>query len=384
MTALAYERHLPRLAAVLRGAGVRIGTGSVVLAAEALAAIDATRRDDVRDALCAALVHEPQDRALFEQLFELAFPRRYTLAPGSELALPRDPTTTRAPGSRRLAEALPGARGRAELAPKPERQVDASGTASARELLQAKDFEQMNNAELRDAQRLIDAAVPRIQLRRTRRFEPAAGGRQLDLRRMLRAAAHSPDLLVPFARAPRLRPRDWVVLIDVSGSMALYARTFLRFVHALVRRAGTVESFAFATRLTPLTRALRLLDPDAALAATTAAVVDWDSGTRIAECLAEFNRRWSRRVLTRGANVLLFSDGLETGDVGALEREVARLRRSARELIWVNPLLRSASYQPLAAGAAVLQRHATLRVSAHNVDTLLALARAIDGSGVRR
>ncbi|MFO0448624.1 MAG: vWA domain-containing protein [Pseudomonadota bacterium] len=373
------DRSLPALAAALRRAGVKVGTDALLVAAEALVAVGPERRADVRDALRATLVRSPADFDLFDRLFGAFFPEGLPLPEGSRLDLPPE-RAQRAPGSRRLAEALPPSRAVARP-PRRGREAppDASGTASDREVLHAKDFEQMSAAELAEARALIAAQVPRVWLRRTRRHAPDPAGRDLDLARMLRGARGRFDALGRARRARRLQPRDWVVLVDVSGSMAVYARTFLYFAHALARRSPRVEVFAFATRLTRLTRAMALPDPDAAVAAACTQVLDWDGGTRIGECLGEYNRRWAKRAASRGAAVLLLTDGLETGDPLRLEAEARRLARTARPLLWVNPLLRSAAWQPLAAGAAALARQARQPVSAHDLDSLAALGRLLAG-----
>jgi hypothetical protein len=374
-------RSLPQIAAALRRAGVAVPTGSLLVAARALAAVDATRREDVRDALRATLVGDPDDFALFGRLFDALFPAHLPVLTGGRLELP--PSGPPLPASRRLAEALPPrhASGNRQRAEPPE--VDATGTASARERLASRDFEQMTAAELAEARRLIAGSLPPPLLKATRRRTPAASGRELDLRRMIQASRGHADAMRPLRRARRLRPRHWVVLIDVSGSMTTYARMFLYFAHALGRRVPGIEVFAFATRLTRLTRAFRHSDPDAAVQEAAGLVTDWDSGTRIGECIAEFNLRHGQRALARGGSVLLFTDGLETGDCAVLEAQVARLERSAREIVWVNPLLRSAAWAPLAAGAAVLDRHTTRRASAHDLDSLQALGRALAGDGAR-
>jgi uncharacterized protein with von Willebrand factor type A (vWA) domain len=373
-------RTLADLAATLRRAGFPVATGSLLVAARALATVDIARRNDVRDALRATLVRDPAGFELFERLFDVLYPSGLPLPEGSRIDLPS--TERPAPGSRRLAEALPpsGARSRAARAREREPERDASGTASDREVLSRKDFEQMSAAELAAAHALIASAIPRVLLQRTRRYEPAVAGSEPDVRRMLRGARGRLELVRPLRRTRRRRPRHWVLLVDVSGSMATYARAFLHFAHALGRRVPGLETFAFATRLTRITPALRAADPDAAVQAATALVKDWDSGTRIGECLREFNFRWSRRTLSRGGSVLLLTDGLETGNVGLLESEARRLARACRELVWVNPLLRSASWEPLAAGAAVLAEHATRRVSAHAPRSLYELGRLVAGT----
>jgi hypothetical protein len=368
---------LARFAQALRAAGVKVGTGSVLIAAQALAHIDLVRRSDVRDALRASLVTEPDDFELFDRLFGLLFPAEEKARTGSEPALPRSRDIPPVPGGPRLAAAVPQPSVRTARQPDLIER-DAAGSASDREALSDKDFEQMSAQELEAARRLLAAAPPRASLQRTRRFVPAARGRQLDLRRTSSAMLRGRDFQPPARRRTVLRPRDWVLLIDISGSMAAYSRMALHLAHALAKRGGAIETFVFATRLTRLTRAMRSADPDLALHLASRTVTDWDGGTRIGECLSEFNRRWARRVLTRSPWVLLLTDGLERAGVEQLEIEVERLARSCRELIWINPLRRSAAYAPLAAGAAVLDRHASRRYSAHNVRSLLELTRLIE------
>ena len=377
-------RNLPHLAQALRGGGVRLGTGSLLLAAEALAGIDLARRSDVRAALRATLIIDPADFELFEQLFEALFPSDMRIPPGSNLRLPRSQSPTPAPAQRRLAQALVAAGTVRSATRREQREIDASGTASDVEVLQRKDFEQMSAAELESARELLRLAPPRRSWRRTRRLIASGRGARLDLRRMMRAGLKGPDFMLPRFQTERLRPRDWVLLVDVSGSMSTYSRMFLQFAHALSKRSRGLETFAFSTHLTRLSRALRPIDPDRALQAVSSTVGDWDGGTRIGECLAEFNYTWSRRVLSRGASVVLLTDGLERASVEQMEAEVRRLARSCRELLWINPLMRSASYAPLAAGASVLDRYATYRCSAHNVASLVALARLLDRPDARQ
>jgi hypothetical protein len=165
-----------------------------------------------------------------------------------------------------------------------------------------------------------------------------------------------------------------VVICDISGSMAQYSRLFLHFMHALTGDRERVHSFVFGTRLTNITRYLRDNDVDQALAKVGGTVTDWEGGTRIGACLHTFNRDWSRRVLGQGATVLLISDGLDRDNAEGLAREMERLHKSSRRLIWLNPLLRYAGYAPKSQGARVMIRHVDAFRSIHNLASLEELA----------
>ncbi len=159
--------------------------------------------------------------------------------------------------------------------------------------------------------------------------------------------------------------------------MSQYTRMFLHFLHALTASRKRVSTFLFGTRLTNVTRAIAERDPDEALAACSAAVLDWSGGTRIATSLRTFNRLWSRRVLAQGAVVLLFSDGLERDPDERLEFEIDRLHRSCRRLIWLNPLLRFEGFEAKARGIRVMLPHVDEFRPIHNLESMRALARAL-------
>jgi uncharacterized protein with von Willebrand factor type A (vWA) domain len=364
-------RGLVDFARALRAAGAQFGPAALLDANAALVAVGPERRADVRAALRATLVRDPSEFEFFELLFDSFYP--VAEAPVDVDAPVRSmPNPAPRPAERRWAESIAG-RGEARpLAAAQREDEDASGTDSGAERLKKKDFEQMSAAELVDVKALIKRLARAQALRRSRRNRN--GGKALDLRAMLRRR----DLDQPRYRRPVPRPRDCVLIVDISGSMSVYSRLFLHFAHALSRCPGRVETFVFATRLSRLTRTLRITEPDLAIAAATQAAPDWDGGTRLGTCLAEFNLRWARRVLGGGARVVLLSDGLERDAVDLLEQEAARLARTAHELIWINPLLRSREYAPLAAGARVLVRHADTLRAAHNVASLAELARLLD------
>jgi uncharacterized protein len=169
-----------------------------------------------------------------------------------------------------------------------------------------------------------------------------------------------------------------VLIADVSGSMEAYSRAYLYLLHGAVK-ALRAETFAFSTRLTRLTPVLRAGDPERALQEAVAHVGDWSGGTRIGHAIQEFNDRWGRRGLARGAVVLIVSDGWESGDPALLGEQMARLARLAHRIVWVNPRAKSAEYQPLAGGIAAALPYIDTLASGHSLHALDQVLRAISG-----
>lgn len=376
----------------LRAAGLPVGPHKAMRALEAVQAVGIERRDDVYWALHATLTDRHDQHEIFDQAFHMFWRNPELLKKAMGLMLPAMRAELAKEGpelSRRLQDTL------AKAPPpdlderekkKQEIQIDGRLVFSDEEILRAKDFEQMTAAELDEARRLIAGmrlarlAVP------TRRFRPAARGARIDLRRTLRdtARAGGGDV-IELARAKRReRPPPMVVLCDISGSMGQYARLLLRFLYALTNDRDRVHVFLFGTRLTNVTRALKRRDVDEAVERVSKEVPDWDGGTRIGQCLGDFNKRWSRRVLGQGAIVLLITDGLDRDAGAGLEEQTARLRRSCRRLIWLNPLLRWEGYEPRAKGAAAMIDRVDEHRPVHNLNSLSALAAALGDAGARR
>jgi uncharacterized protein with von Willebrand factor type A (vWA) domain len=311
--------------------------------------------------LHAVFVTKHEQSAVFTQAFRLFFRRRGLI---EKLIAMMSPVAPGAPedkkpeaGAARIAEAFAPKRPELEEV-RQEIELSARLTMSDREVLRRKDFAQMTAAEIADATRLIaDFALPQDRVP-TRRFQADPHGLKVDPRRSFRRSLRGGGAVIELAyREREMRHLPIVALVDISGSMAEYSRLFLHFLHALTERRRRVHSFLFATRLTNITRELASRDPDEALARASAAVADWEGGTRIAAALHTFNRRWSRRVLSQGAIVLLFTDGLEREVTPELAFELDRLQRSCRRLIWLNPLLRFDGFEAKASGIKAMLPH---------------------------
>ncbi|MCU0838948.1 MAG: VWA domain-containing protein [Rhodospirillales bacterium] len=373
-----------RFAGALRRAGLSIGTGQSLDAVRALAVIGLCRRDDVFWTLHAVLVHRHEDFAVFEQAFRLFWrePAVGGTAPAAPFAGFRAAGRPRAAASRRVGEALAAPTAEARRGDLAE--ADARLSWSDREVLKHRDFEALSAAELAEAAALVSRLELPFIAWPTRRYRADKGGRSPDPAASLRASGRRQfDWLDLRFRRRAERPPPLVVLCDISGSMDRYARMFLLFLHALMRSRRRMEVFLFGTRLTHVTRLLQDRDGDASLAAIGAAVADWSGGTRIGACLADFNRAWGRRVLGGGAQVLLMTDGLDRDGGDGIAIEMARLKRSCRRLIWLNPLLRYAEFAPRAAGIKALIDHVDDFLPAHNLSSLEALAASLHAAARR-
>jgi uncharacterized protein with von Willebrand factor type A (vWA) domain len=239
----------------------------------------------------------------------------------------------------------------------------------------------MTRVELNAVKKLIARLRLPLPAMPARRTHPSPRGRRVDLRATLRRMTGAAGPLAPLAMRERTRRTPpLVVLCDISGSMERYARMLLHFVHAITNDRHRVHTLVFGTRLTNITRHLRHRDVDVALARVTAAVDDWSGGTRIGESLHVFNQRWSRRVLGQNAIVLLISDGLDADAGAGLAMPMERLAKSARRVIWLNPLLRYADFEARPAGIRAMLPWVDDFRPVHNLASLEALAEALAGS----
>lgn len=376
--------NVVHFARALRAAGVNVGPAQVAGALAAVQAAGFGPRADLYHALRSTLICRAEHLQVFDQLFALFWRDPDILNRLIQLMSPavRTAPEKKPPAARRAEEALGGARPPPETPPpEPKDELVARLAWSGEERLRTLDFEQMSAAELAEAARAVRSLVLPVKPLLTRRATPSPHGPRPDLRATLRRALRRGGEIDRIARrAPRRRPPDLVVLTDISGSMSVYSRILMHWLHALTwapeRGWGAVHAFTFGTRLTNVTRALARSDPDTALAAAGREARDWQGGTRIGAALHAFNRDWSRRVLARGAVVILITDGLERGDASLLAAEAERLRLSSRRLLWLNPLLRWQGFQPKAAGIRALLPHVDSLHACHSLDSLAALSAA--------
>ena len=359
---------------LLRRAGLPVHHSRLLDAVRAIDWVGVRRRDDVRATLLALLVHRHEDIDRFDAAFTLFF-RDHARA-ASELAL-----FSLGERPRVVFRPVPGVVSNVEIedltsdASQPTER--AVGAYSAAGVSRTKDFADFSPAEMEDARRLLAELPWRLGMRRTRRWDQS-DGTSVNLRPILRRAMSQGEILELDFRRRRTAPRPIVFVGDVSGSMERYSRVLMHFVYGLARHVRHVESFVFATTLTRITHRVVRPGAERQLTAVIRSVSDWGGGTRIGESLRVFNTRWARRVMRHGPVVVLVSDGWDRGEPTVLRRELARLRRGCHRLMWLNPLLGDAQYEPLTRGMQAALPYVDDFLPAHNIASLEQLAERLN------
>lgn len=368
--------ELVRFGRLLRTHGVNVGAGQVLSYTRAVADLDPAGIDDLYWAGRITLVNRHPDLAAYNAAFDAFFVGSEGDSPSPMLPL----ATADGDGGEPASVSFGTEQHELEILEAGDEELPAAGgpRASSAEILRAKHFDRWTEEEFRQLARLLpDLRLPRKLSRRTR---PSARGPRIDLRRSVRRSLRNGGDLFDLRRRLRVdRPRPIVLIVDVSGSMAGFSRALVQFSYGMSRASQRVEVFCFGTRLTRLTRAMRVRDADAAMDEATELVVDWDGGTRIGESLAAYVARWGKYRFNRGAVVIICSDGLERGEPDRLAWAMQRLSRQAHRVIWVNPLAGDPNFQPLARGLVAALPYVDDLIAGHNIKGLEDLARALAG-----
>ncbi|MGH2867521.1 MAG: vWA domain-containing protein [Solirubrobacteraceae bacterium] len=365
--------RLAELTQALRAQGVRVGVGELLAGVRCLESVDPGSREDARLALRSVLCSERRDL----EPFEIAFVAVFGDGRRSGSPQPDQPLSELGAIERAALPSMgvpdPGGR------PAARDSTPVPAAWSEIELLREKDFARYTPGEMVAARELIARLARRYPTRISRRTRTSRRRDHIpDLRHTVHASLRTGGEPVQRRwRAPTRRPRQMVLVCDVSGSMAPYARMLLQYMHACVAARRRVEAFAFGTRLTRITHELTGRDHDRALDRAAAAVTDFSGGTRIGDALAELNRVHGRR-LGRSAAVVILSDGWDRGDPEQLEAEMARLRRAAHKLIWLNPLAAHPDYEPLTRGMRAAIPHTDQLLAGNSIASLEQLAAILE------
>ena len=401
ITAGRLTRNMLTFGRELRDAGLPIGSGQLISFVDAISEIDVRIRQDFYSAAKVTLVTSPEQIPVFDAIFGQFWRRIMNPVGPVETSLedlltdeepPDDSTPRDASDSEKKAgqDSATRVRERSVLSVE-DTGEEGDGEAedlddvpddvivfSAREVLRKKDFSQFTQEEVAEARRMIARMDWRLGTRLTRRKQRANNGEFVDYRATLRRSLRNSGVPIELKRRRRKeRMRPLVLVCDISGSMDRYSRLLLQFVHALEHGLDAVEVFVFSTRLTRITRELRKRNVDSAIENVVNSVDDWSGGTRIGEAIKDFNFNWGRRVLRSGATVIMISDGWDRGDPKLLSKEMARLQRSCRRLIWLNPLLGAPGYQPLTQGIRAALPYVDLFLPIHNLKSMEVLAHVL-------
>lgn len=322
-------------------------------------------KESFRALLCASLA----DWRRFEDIFNLYWrghgTEQRTEVGGSLARRPRGSAPAGAPGPAFAGEGdgeAAGGRG-------------TQGGASTAEMLAKRDLRHINDPdELALINDLTDRLAARMKYRLTRRHRPHRRGRRLDMRKVIHNSVRFGGTPLRLAyRKRRPRPLRLVVILDASGSMSLYSAFFVRFLRGVLGSFRQAEAFVFHTSLVHISEPLRERDPEKAVERMALMAAGWDGGTKIGESLASFNDNHAARVVNTATAVIIVSDGYDTGRPGLLGQQMARLKRRARRVIWLNPMIGWRDYAPVAAGMAAAMPYIDLFAPAHNLESLAAL-----------
>ncbi len=350
----------------LRAAGLPVTQDRSLAFLAAAAELGAGRPASVRSAGHATLCAAPEDVTRFDRVFEAWFNHKEPVQAAADA-----PPATRTALSQ-LPDSEDGGEGEGES-------DTITVAASDAEVLRQRDVAGLSAGEKRRLARMFATLRPRPPMRRTARHRRWHRG-ELDARRTLRATLRRMGEPGEIARRrPAQRPRRVVLLLDISGSMASYAEAHLRLAHRIVSGSGSapVEVFTIGTRLTRITRALRLRDPERAIAAAGDTVPDWSGGTRLGESLQAFLDRFGARGMARGAVMVLVSDGWERGDTTLLADQMARMQRLAHRVIWVNPHRGKVGYEPVQQGVLAALPHVDDFLAGHSLATFAELMEVV-------
>jgi uncharacterized protein with von Willebrand factor type A (vWA) domain len=372
---------------LLRRLGMDVNAGRMLDLMQAFEHIQIGRKNDFYHTVRSLLVHRHEDLRFFDQAFELFWQKPAEGRTTSNFSGLNAQVKMRQPPNRpkplfhpSIASSPSSGNSGQNESTRPQ----IIQTYSNVDVLRRKDFAEMSVDELKRARELIAELVWQLGERRTRRKQPGAG-RLFDLRRTLRRnLKYGGEVLKWARREPKFKPRPLVVIADISGSMERYTNLLLQFIYSLSSGLDRVEAFVFSTQLTRISRQLHNRDAERALREVASAVTDWAGGTRIGEALKDFNFKWGRRVLGRGAIVMIISDGWDRGDIVLLRQEMARLSLSSRRLIWLNPLLGHEGYEPLTQGMSAALPYIDDFLPVHNLVSLEQLGKVLARSSALR
>src|SRR5436190_6464585 len=376
------QRHVISFGRELRTRELLATSSEIVDALRVMEFVDLADRRDVYLGMRTVFLSKPEDVPVFDEVFNHYWRRSGSVEDVDDPASDDEMTSQGEEGG----ELQEGGESQQQLrltSPEGEGgEGDEEGDEEALplyspvEMLASKDFSRFQAEEMTEIARAVLVIAKRLATKESRRFRVSRKGSTIDARRTMRRNMKYGGTIIELAKKrKKIRKPRLVVICDVSRSMDTYSKFLLQFIHAMQNTIGKVESFVFSTSLTRVTEYFKNEDILDALDRIAREVHDWSGGTRIGQSLTTFNEQWARKLVNRHTIVLILSDGLDTGDAEILRTAMEDLQGHSGKVIWLNPLLGSKDYRPLARGMSTALEHVDVFAPAHNLASLADLSK---------
>ena len=366
--------NILRFIRLLRKSGVKIGNQSSIDALKGIKILKIGSRKEFYWSLHTTLINRNEDKEIFDQCFYLFWQNPKIMEQVFNLLIPQI-GTQKSPENpkkqlKRISENLGKKNIDLEKNQKDEIIFDSQMSWSNKSSINSKDFEMMSLSELKEAEEVIKKLLIKSKNQLTRRWKSKDNGIKISYKNTIKKSIQNNGIIKLGYRSQLKKSKSLVILIDISGSMESYSRIMLFFSHLLMQQQNDIEVFTFGTSLTRITRLLKNKDIDFSLNKIGNFVTDWAAGTKITSSINDFNLNWSRRILTQNQSLILISDGLERDQTKNLDFEINRLSMFAKNIIWLNPLLRYEKFEPKVASIKTILKYVNKIVPIHNINSI--------------
>ena len=367
---LPFITHIILFGRKLHDAGIDVNPANLIDLSRSLLYIDIADYRDFYAAALATLIINREDIELFTLLFR-EYWQNLEIPFEDEHPAPEEKNGNGVAQSQSVRRELQPADGDTQDdAEEQDKEPEQTGYSS-HELLVKKDIDAMSAAELEEARKVIAELIAILANRKSRRFSPAKSGRQLDFRKIFRRSMPYGEYCLKLAyRTHRLKKNKLILFCDVSGSMERYSQFLIQVICAMGAKISNIEVAVFSTRMTSITPYLDRKDIDGVIKQMSGQVHDWAGGTNIGGCLRELNEQQAHQMLSSHTVAVILSDGWDQGDADLMRSEMEQLRRRVNKIIWLNPLLGNANYQPLCKGMQTALPFLDHFLPVHNLESL--------------
>ena len=366
--------NILRFIRLLRKSGIKIGNQSSIDTLKSIKLLKIGNRKEFYWALYSNLINRYEDKEIFDQCFYLFWQNPKIMEQVFNLLIPqigtqKSPDTSKKQ-LKRITENLGKKNIDLEKNQKDEIIFDSQMSWSNKSSFNSKDFEMMSMNEIKEAEEVIRKLLKKQQTQLTRRWKSKENGNKISYKDTIKKSIKKNGIINLAYKDKIKKPKSLVILIDISGSMESYSRVMLIFSHLLMQQQNDIEVFTFGTSLTRITRLLKNKDIDFSLNKIGNFVTDWAAGTKITSSMHDFNFNWSRRILTQNQSLILITDGLERDESKNLDSEINRLSLFAKNIIWLNPLLRYKKFEPKVKSIKTILKYVNKILPIHNINSI--------------